>query len=86
MKKRVEIIEIFGCPTSNVHKRLEAFEPTRVKIDRYKRHRADRYIVGLLQSRLTWRQAKKRLEELSPYWGEVIYELVEVKRVKGGKP
>jgi len=47
--------------------------------------RADRFVVGLSQPRLTWRQAKKRLAELSPYRShEVIYELVEVKRIKGG--
>ena len=53
------------------------------------RLRADRYIVGSFQPRLTLRQAKKRLKELLPYRDyEVIYELVEVKplrRTKGAK-
>jgi len=36
-----QISVILGCSEANVHKRLKGFAPVQVKIDRYKRHRAD---------------------------------------------
>ena len=45
-----QISVILGCSESNVHKRLKGFAPIRVKIDRYKRHRAD--LLALTQANI----------------------------------
>jgi len=45
-----QISVILGCSEANVHKRLKGFAPVQVKIDRYKRHRAD--LLTLTQATL----------------------------------
>ena len=45
-----QISVILGCSEANVHKRLKGFAPTQVKIDRYKRHRAD--LLALTQAQI----------------------------------
>ena len=58
-----EIGKILGCTEGNVSRRLKEYEPTLVKLDRFKRHRAD--LLTLKQAEIMESLSPEKIEAAS---------------------